>query len=85
MRSPTRIQALRRGVIKKATAARRIDLPCSYQGWYARKKKRAIAKLEIGDAWEMRSRVLVALIAWTVLGSLACFYAARRVYSWITG
>lgn len=55
----------------------------SYQGWYARKKKRAIAKLEIGDAWEMRSRVLVALIAWTVLGSLACFYAARRVYSWM--
>ena len=55
----------------------------SYQGWYARKKKRAIAKLEIGDAWEMRSRVLVALIAWTVLGSLALFYEARRVYSWM--
>jgi len=55
----------------------------SFQGWYARKKKGAIAKLEIGDALEMRSRVLVALIAWTVLGSLALFYAARRVYSWM--
>jgi len=55
----------------------------SYQGWYARKKKGALAKLEIGDAWEMRGRVLVALIAWTVLGGLAVFYAARRVYSWM--
>jgi hypothetical protein len=33
----------------------------SFQGWYARKKKGAIAKLEIGDALEMRGRVAMAL------------------------
>jgi hypothetical protein len=55
----------------------------SFQGWYARKKKGAIAKLEIGDALEMRGRVLVALIAWTVLGCLALYYAASRLYNWM--
>lgn len=55
----------------------------SFQGWYARKKKRAIAKLEIGDALDMRGRVLVALIAWAVLGALALYYALRQVYKWL--
>lgn len=55
----------------------------SFQGWYARKKKGAIAKLEIGDAFEMRKRVLVALLAWTAFGVWASYYAMRRVYNWI--
>lgn len=55
----------------------------SFQGWFARKNKSAIAKLEIGDAFEMRSRVALALIAYTVLGILALVYAVRRVYIWL--
>ena len=56
----------------------------SYQGWYARKKKGAIAKLEIGDALEMRGRVALALFAWSFLGVVAFSYATRLVYIWLT-
>ena len=55
----------------------------SFHGWYAHKKHRAMAKLQIGDAFEMRGRVLLALIAWSVLGILAVSYATRRAYSWV--
>jgi hypothetical protein len=56
----------------------------TFQGWFARKKKGAIARLEIADALEMRGRVAVALFAWTVLGVLALSYAMRLVYIWLT-
>jgi hypothetical protein len=56
----------------------------SFQGWYARKKKGAIAKLEIGDALEMRGRVAMALFAWSFLGVVAFSYATRMVYIWLT-
>jgi hypothetical protein len=56
----------------------------SFQGWYARKKKGAIAKLEIGDALEMRGRVALALFAWSFLGVVAFSYATRLVYIWLT-
>lgn len=55
----------------------------SSQSWYACKKKGTIARLEIGDALEMRGRVLVALIAWALLGTLASYYAIRLGYNWI--
>ena len=55
----------------------------SFQGWYAREKKRAVARLEIGDAFAMRGRVAVALIAYTILGMLALVYAVRRAYIWL--
>lgn len=48
-----------------------------------RKKHRAIAKLEIEDAFKMRGRVLVALIAWTFFGLVAFVYALGRLYSWL--
>lgn len=57
--------------------------PTTFSGWYYRKKKGAIARLEIGDALDMRGRVLVALIAWAFLGTLALYYAMRRGYNWI--
>ena len=56
----------------------------SFQGWYARKKKGSIAKLEIGDALEMRGRVAMALFAWSFLGVVAFSYATRLVYIWLT-
>jgi hypothetical protein len=56
----------------------------SFQGWYAHKKKGALAKLEIGDALEMRGRVAMALIAWSFLGVVALSYATRLVYIWLT-
>ena len=55
----------------------------SFQGWYALRKKRAMAKLEIGDAFAMRGRVAVALIAYTILGMWAFVYAVRRAYIWL--
>ena len=56
----------------------------TFRGWYTRKKHRAMAKMEISDAFEMRRRVLIALAAWTVLGFCALTYASRRVYGWIS-
>nr|POE63192.1 hypothetical protein CFP56_04095 [Quercus suber] len=49
----------------------------SFHGWYTRKKHRAMARLEISDAVEMRSRVIVSLLGWTALAVLAFIYAGR--------
>lgn len=56
----------------------------SFQGWYARKKHRAIAKLEMRDAFEMRGRVLVAMIAWTLLAGILLYVATKRALGWLT-
>ena len=55
-----------------------------FPGWYTRKKHRAMAKIEFGDAFEMRRRVVFALLAWAVLGLFAFIYAARRMYGWVS-
>ncbi|GAB7366337.1 hypothetical protein MBLNU230_g8137t1 [Neophaeotheca triangularis] len=39
-----------------------------FGGWYRRKKHRALARLEFGEALEVRGRVLVAMAVWGVLG-----------------
>lgn len=57
--------------------------PTPSSNWFYRRRKGAIARLEIRDALEMRGRVLVALIAWAFLGMLALYYAMRRAYNWI--
>ncbi|CAK3845584.1 fe-containing alcohol [Lecanosticta acicola] len=44
--------------------------------------RRGVAKSQLDSVFEMRSRVLVALAAWTLLGFLAVFYASRRMYNW---
>lgn len=54
-----------------------------FKGYYTRKKHRALAKMEFGDAFEMRGRVMIALIAWMIVGILTITYAARRMYAWI--
>ncbi|KAM0722051.1 hypothetical protein Q7P37_002977 [Cladosporium fusiforme] len=55
----------------------------SFSSWHYRRKKGAIARLEVGDALDMRGRVLVALIAWALLGTLALYYAMRHGYNWV--
>lgn len=55
----------------------------SFQGWYARKKHRAVAKLEMSDAFEMRGRVLVALLAWILVGGYFLYSATRHAYGWL--
>lgn len=56
----------------------------TYQGWYTSKKHRAMAKMELDDALEMRGRVLLALVVWMGLGLLAISYAMWRAchYGW---
>lgn len=55
----------------------------SYTGWYRYKLDRAMTKLEINDAFEMRGRVIVALLAWSLLGVLSIVYVVRHVYLWV--
>jgi len=43
-----------------------------------------MAKLELSDALEMRGRVLVALLAWLVLGIFGFVYAVHRLYRWMS-
>lgn len=56
----------------------------TYQGWYSRKKHRAVAKMEIGEALEMRGRVVLALAAWAVVGLFAVYHAGRGILGWLT-
>lgn len=56
----------------------------SFHGWYARKKHRAVAKLELNDALEMRGRVLVALVAWFLIGVMLLYTVTSRTYGWLT-
>lgn len=54
-------------------------------GWYHRKKKRALARMEISDAFEMRKRVVVALLVWSALVIWGTFYALKLVYVRLVG
>ena len=56
----------------------------AFQGWSAQRKKRATAKLEINDALEMRKSVVLALVAWSLVGLFAVYHAARGLYGWLT-
>jgi len=55
----------------------------SFHGWYAKKKHRAMARLEFNDAFEMRGRVLILLLTWVFLGFCAIVYATRRLFAWV--
>ena len=54
----------------------------AYSGWYNRKKKRAIAKMEISDAFEMRKRVVFAMFVWSSLALWAVVSVLRGMYAW---
>ena len=57
----------------------------TFQGWYRQKKHRAVTKMEISDAFEMRGRVFVALLAWTIMGVFGLSFAAKRLLGWASG
>lgn len=57
----------------------------TYSGWYTRKKKRAIARMEISDALEMRKRVAFALFVWSALVLWGSAYVLKCIYGWIFG
>ena len=69
----------------KGSAAAQSYPETVFNGWYTRKKHRAVAKMEITDAFEMRGRVIAALLTWSILGVLALAYAGRRMYGWMVG
>jgi len=54
----------------------------TFRGWYTRKKHRAMARMELTDALDMRGRVMIALAAWSVLGLCVIAYTMRRLYVW---
>lgn len=60
------------------------DSATEYHGWYRRKKHRAMAKLELNDALEMRGRVTVALYAWVLFWLCVLAYVLRRLLAWAT-
>jgi hypothetical protein len=51
------------------------------QRWFRTKKHRAMARMEIGDAFEMRGRVAMVIIAAVALGILAVGWGVRRILS----
>lgn len=55
----------------------------SYRGWYTHKMHRAMAKLEINDAFEMRGQVMFVLLAGGLLGFGAIGYAVHYLRAWI--
>ena len=56
----------------------------TYPGWYTRKNHRAMAKMEVSDAFEMRRRVIFAIAVWALIGLLAITYGVRRMYGWVS-
>jgi hypothetical protein len=67
----------------KETTAAQVGRVDSFHGWYRRKLKRATAKMEFNDAFEMRGRVMVALVAWAVFGVALIVYSGRWIYGWL--
>ena len=54
----------------------------TFRGWYTRKKHRAVAKMEVNDAFEMRGRLMVALAVWASIGIFGLIYAVKGMYGW---
>ena len=67
------------------SASGQIPPNADFQGWYARKKHRAVAKIEISDAFEMRARVVAALLAWVVICGAVLIYAVKRMFGQAIG
>lgn len=57
----------------------------SHASWYLHTKRRAMAKLEISDAFELRGRVVVALFVAMLLLIVSAVYGMRHLYriSWV--
>ncbi|KAK5164083.1 uncharacterized protein LTR77_010174 [Saxophila tyrrhenica] len=68
---------------ERGASAQMVPEP-AFQRWYSRKKHRAVAKLEIGDALEMRKTVLLGLAASWLVGLFAVYQAGRGVYGLLT-
>lgn len=51
--------------------------------WVTHKKHRKMAKWELGEALEVRSKVAMALVIWTLVGTALMFWLAKGVYSWL--
>lgn len=45
-------------------------------------RRRGVAKAQMSNVFDMRGRVIVALVAWTLVGFLAVAYVVRRMYHW---
>lgn len=54
-----------------------------FQGWSTQKKHRAVAKMELGDALELKGGVLVALAIFSAISLVALLYGIRHTYSWV--
>ncbi|EMD62061.1 hypothetical protein COCSADRAFT_227627 [Bipolaris sorokiniana ND90Pr] len=51
------------------------------KSWHLNKKIRKVAKLEIGDALEMRGRMIAAMAAFVVLAGVACWMGLRWCFA----
>jgi hypothetical protein len=49
--------------------------------WHLNKKIRKVAKLEIGDALEMRGRMIVAMTAFMILACAACWVGLKWCFT----
>jgi hypothetical protein len=47
------------------------------RSWHLNKKIRKVAKLEVSDAFEMRGRVIVGMVAMMALGSIALWMSVK--------
>jgi hypothetical protein len=50
------------------------------RSWHLNKKIRKVAKLEVSDAFEMRGRVIVAMVAMMTFGSIVLWMGVRWLF-----
>lgn len=53
------------------------------QSWYGRKFHRTMAKLEIGDAFEMKERIMLAVVFWALFAMMVFAWCIRLLYGWL--
>ena len=47
------------------------------------KKHRAVTKMEVNDAVDIRGRVLAAIVLWSAVLIFVLYFATKRLYGWI--
>jgi hypothetical protein len=52
------------------------------QKWVRRKKHRAVAKMQLGDAWDLRRSIMVMLLLCVLLICGLVVYGLKRAWNW---
>jgi hypothetical protein len=53
-----------------------------HDSWSVHKKHRAVARMELSDAWEMRRSVMVIVLAILAIATTGLVYGVKKAWEW---